>query len=54
MRAGTLMPSDAGTITISGTIQLNASHSLLGDVVSCAASAPARLGWMNSSGGRFA
>ena len=39
--------------TISGTIQLNPSHSAAGDVVNCVAGAPARFGSTNSSGGRF-
>jgi hypothetical protein len=53
MRAGTWTPSDAGMFTISGTIQLNESHSVVGDVVSCLVAAPARFGMTKSSGGRF-
>src|SRR5215204_3938535 len=53
MRAGTCTPSDAGMFTISGTIQLNASQSALGDVVSWVAGAPGRLRITKSSGGRF-
>jgi hypothetical protein len=54
MRAGTCAPSLAGTWTISGTIQSWASHSAVGDDVTRRASAPGRLGAMNSSGGWFA
>jgi hypothetical protein len=54
MRAGTFTPSDAGIITISGTIQLKASHSAVGDVVSCVACAPTAFRITKSSGGRLA